>query len=330
VGTFAQNFEGFSAGAVLTSGASGGQSPIANVQGTVTVSDTTPLTGDKSAEVTLTTGTQYMRFDNAGATGRTGILFKFRYPGTPAISASLFSGRNNDSTEVGVFGAQVFTTGVIQIIRTNSGSVITESRCPTGLLVPGNDYWLSAFYLPGGSATTARLGYRLYAADGSTVLHEWAPATDYDVGITGSATRYRLGLMLSTQWVSSVFKVDEVYGGDLASGAWWTPPTVDPTLTVTATDSYTYDARTSTSGGGGSLTYSVSYLSGANHLSEILEPIDGLFIIPKDTTTSSAYRITVTEGLRTDTQDVTVPSAVAPVFVPDSIRRRIRVGGSWL
>lgn len=327
MGTFSQNFDGFSAGAAITTGSSGGQSTIANVQGTATATSTNAIAGTISAEITVSAGSQYIRMDNVGATGRCGTRFKFKYPGAPSTQGSLVVMRNNDATEVGICGVQVMSTGIFQMIRGNSGTAITESRPGSALLSAGDEAWVSMWYAPGATTSTARLGYRIYAADGTTVLHEWAPATDYDVGTTGSATRYRY--MQVPAWATPAVVIDEIWGGDLASG-WATPPLAPPTTVVTpgTASHWLVDARGSSAGGGTGATWSITHTSGPNHLGDVVEPVDGLFFIPQDTT-AATYTITTTSSSGTDPEVVTVP-ALASTPATGGLVRKTLVGTSWI
>jgi hypothetical protein len=103
------------------------------------------------------------------------------------------------------------------------------------------------------------------------------------------------------------------------------PPAID--VFEGTTPFFEYDARGSTSGGGGALTYSITHVSGTNNLAGTREPIDGWFFVPQDTA-SAVYTITASEGGNTDSQNVTVP-AVAAGAPSGGVRRR-RYNGSTL
>lgn len=108
-----------------------------------------------------------------------------------------------------------------------------------------------------------------------------------------------------------------------------TPLASPPTLVLAAASGpyYYYDALTgSTPGSGGSLTFSVSWISGPNNLAGVKELVDGKFFIPQGAA-ASTYRIEVSEGGNTDFEDVVVP-AISTALPTGSVRERYYNGSA--
>lgn len=341
---FVNTIEGYADGATITPGTSGGASGNAfgTVQGTWNARTATAFNGTVSARCTLsaTTGSNYVRADDA-TSGRSVARFELWWPGNPSGTATVFSGRYFDgTTDLGVYGLQIQASGIPQMFRTNSGTVITTSRPGSSPFGAVGWYPIELAYTPGASSTTARLEYRVLNAS-ETVLFEWAPGTDIDVGTTAATNRHRVGQATSTVWASPYFDIDTPRVESKASG--WlgayvptnAPPTagltvlptgtLEPgqsfTLTLTDADSDgTVVARSLTQTAGTTVTLSGSGGSGSTRTGEAPYTLAGDTVTFQYVTTdddgATSVAAAVSIPVLRATERIVVTGGPSPVEVP--------------
>lgn len=315
-----ETFESYALGASIDGVYPSGQ--------TLTAESAAARTGTRGAQRVLSSTAAYIRRDIAGATGRQLARVEFEYPGPPPATATLFEGRNRGGSDVRTVGVQILSTGVPQVFRANSGTAVTESRPGASPFVPGVWYAIEQFHVYSGSGTNAHFGYRVIDVTDEDVLHEWTTTTGgpLDVGTAEPTNAWRFGGVTSSQWAAGTLHLDNLRYGPQESG-WAGPIAVPPTPIADEWDALVVDMRGSLPGGANPLTYTIAHVSGPDNSGDIVEPVDGLFLIPRDASTS-VYEVTVDEGGGgIDTHEVTVYPGGG---FTGGIIEEIRVSGAWV
>jgi hypothetical protein len=196
------------------------------------------------------------------------------------------------------------TNGTIVLLNAANSAIWTS---PSAIPV-GTEVRIQVTVDPA-TSTTGSVALKLYVTNprSSTTPDSGMSYTSstFDAGTT-DLTIIRFGRVSST--AGSTATVRTIWAIAQDSTADIAPLAGPPTLSFTTADKFVVDARGSGSGGGGALAFSMAYSSGQNNASSILEPVEGLFLVPHGTATS-VYTVTVSETTGTDSDTVTVPAA---------------------
>jgi hypothetical protein len=212
------------------------------------------------------------------------------------------------------------TTPVVQVrsasgpvfninIRADRKFTVTDSTgttigaASTTVLAIGTQYRFG-FYSTVATSTTGAVTVNLYA-EGSTTIIESVTTTTSNLGTAG-ATTFRFGHDSASGSIGLTGRHLGV-GDTAALLGEYSAPSVPPTVALSVGTRYKVDARGSTVGSGGTLSYAIAQDTGATVTAE--EPFDGLFLIPQSGEVTD-WTVTATEspsGL-IDTDTVTVPA----------------------
>jgi hypothetical protein len=164
----------------------------------------------------------------------------------------------------------------------------------TAALDPATIYLVEMVALVGTTTSNSTLKVS-YRALGSSTPIETATITTANLGTT-ALTDVTFGKRSANTFL---VEIDEIAWDDAATD-FLGPFASPPTISITNTPGFAVvDARGSTAGDASTLTYSISPSV------DVIEPVDGLFLIPQDTT-DQTYTITVTQTGVAYTQNVTV------------------------
>lgn len=275
-------------------------------------------------------GGNYIRDDNVATDVRVAQLRWFYWPGAdPAVAEYPCVIRSVNPEDGQRAGLVVHTNGQLKVIYNSAtqGNVIYDmSALAAGLY--------AVEYQANCLASGGSIKGWLYSEDLAT---QYGVNENTGLAFTASTQmgRFRYGgFVASGAWTQDrlahgiVNMVNEALVDNMLRDAWLAALSSPPTLTVTRPAENMVDARTSTPGTAGILTYAMAYVSGSDHSSGIVQLTDGLFVIPQDTSSSSTYSVTVTENPSslTDTTDIVVAAASTAV---DSIRHRVWTGSGW-
>ena len=174
----------------------------------------------------------------------------------------------------------------------------------------------------GTTSSNGKIRFDVYTANSglSTTPSETFSSDTSNVG-TADLTTVRFG-RISTTTDSTPIDLVNLQVSDTQITSLGPLVTADPPVaSAAAPGDVVIDARASTTGGGGTLTYSISPSTGTS------QPTSGLFLVPAPTT-STTYTVTVTEspsGL-TDTADATVE----PATPTSGVRTLVFDGTDWV
>ncbi|MGV9001437.1 MAG: hypothetical protein ACOH18_00555 [Candidatus Saccharimonadaceae bacterium] len=331
MGTIITNtFEGGTDGGIITIANSGGASGSAfgalvynnvSVGGSgnanLAYSSALRARGNMAARITLAGSVSYLRLDLVDTGTRYVARRYFYYEAMPTGNYTLLAMYAGAT----LAGSIVVTSdGKITPYR---GSTALTTLKSTAALTTGAWYAIEYAITPEtGGGGNGIIEWRLMTAAETQI--ETKNVTAQATG-TGAITYIRYASSSSTTSGLTYDYLDELRGGPLDSG--WIGPVTGgaPTVNTSEATSYAVDARSST--GDATLTYSIAWSSGPNNLSSVVEPVDGVFLIPL-ATTAAVYVITASDGTLTTNHNVSVPASVAAL--PDTTRRRTWSGSSWV
>lgn len=263
------------------------------------------------------------RFDEAVAANAATVDDLWNIPSWPTGSANrLYEIRHASNYMCRI---EQNTNGTLVVLNATNAAVWTSAAVPTGLV-------RIAITVDPDTSTTGAFSIDIFTTDPetSTTPDQSWDSTTMNLG-TAAVAAIRRGRISST--AASAATAEILYGQTDDTGATIGPlaPDVDPP-SISApdeTEPWVADFRSSgTAGGGGDLSWSIAHVSGPDNTAGVEEPVDGLFLIPRDTTTS-VYRVTLTEtgNAETDTWDVTVTPAGTDL---EGLVTLVRVGGVYV
>lgn len=327
---FYNTFEGGAAGTNITTANSGGASGDAFsfiiVQGANAgtgsanaqyVSTHPAKNGSLSLQFTLGASSSYVGWTESASANRFVVEFPIYFPALPSAAVVLATIRHASGT---MTEARLATTGRVQAYAQTS----SVTGALSNVLSPNTLYWgqLAVTKETATGAGNGLVELRILNADRSVNFTSTATAT---LSTTpNNAAQYRIGGATSASGWTTLF-VDDAQAGALASG--WPDELVfddPPTIDVTEGSYYVADFTGSTEGSGGAIAFTIAYTSGENNSAGILEPINGLFLIPQ-TQAVSTYTVTATDT--TGTYDTVV--SVPPLTVADTVQRSYFDGTVW-
>lgn len=278
-----------------------------------------------------TNGNNYVRDDVLAADTRVAMMRWFYWPGAdPTSHTVLMACRSNNPVDGQRLGMVITTAGEFRLTY-NSGVQIGTTVDMTAL--PAGYYAIEIqanALASGGSAK----GW-LYSQDLQTV-HGTVSASSLAFTATTEFGRFRFGgAIAGGAWTEDrmphgiISAVNEPLTDNMLRDAWLATQVSSPTLVVDRPAENVVDARSSTPGAGGTLTYAMAHVAGPDNTAGIDELVEGIFAIPQDPASPSTYSVTATEapsGL-TDTENVVVAAAAT---VAASIRRRVWDGAAWV
>ena len=186
------------------------------------------------------------------------------------------------------------------VLLTSTGTTVTGSTSTT-TLTAGSFYDLEVAITRGTTISDGIIEYRVYPNGSGTAL-ETKTITGQNTG-TVDVNAIRLGTSAAASaaqtWWGDNLRVDTLVSG------WIGLTILPPVLNTQQYDDYTIiDARGSTAGAGGTLTYTITPTAG------VIEAIEGVFLVPR-ASTDTVYTITTHESgtnLTDNTPTVTVPA----------------------
>lgn len=232
----------------------------------------------------------------------------------------------SNGTPTGVFSVRVNTTGSFTVLD-NTGTAFIDtatSSSVTGAVSFSGWTRMSMVFVINNASST--LVVKSFLGDSTTASGTVSLTTGINLGDPTLVSVNNLALGIPGATLASAFNVwwDDIQLRDVATE--WAPYVVTgpPNLVVDETDFiYAVDARGSTAGSGGGLTYSITQTAGTSATATLITA--GYWRIPKQSTSTSTWTVTVTEsgsGL-TDTQTVVVPTRSS------SSGRRYWNGTAW-
>lgn len=223
------NFDGQTSGATITvanSGASGDAfSHVVTGTGAAwTYQTSAGVGGTTGAQLAVGSGSSYLRFTATGTDGRRVVLRRtFIWSGSTGATANLLDARTEVSATTSLGSIHIRTTGQLQA-RVGNSTDITASR----YAIPSTGTYHLELALTASSADGANDGkveYRLYAADGTSLLHAWSSGSDQPVSYSPpSHARFS---MMTTGGMDGYDRIDNVqalFTDDLTA---WIGPYVD-------------------------------------------------------------------------------------------------------
>lgn len=194
------------------------------------------------------------------------------------------------------------TTGKVQVNNAANANVFVS----TGSLSVNTWYDIALRAMAGTGTADGHLQMAFYLSTTPTTVIETYSVTTGNAG-TATLVDARFGKLSASTWPDT-FWIDSITANDTAAGALPAAVVIATTapnlISTLAPDMAVIDSRNSTAGSAGSLTYTISPSIG------VIEPLDGLFIIPRNPDSAVEYTITVTEspsGLTDSLPKVTVP-----------------------
>lgn len=281
--------------------------------GTINANTTSPLVGSVSADVAGGTATAYVQWSVTGP--RLVIRRAFKFAANPASTYTLMEIR---SASAQVAGLALSTTGffVAQI----AGATTSGSSSSGLFAISLNTLYYAELYVSLESTTGAAdgtIGYRILAADGTTVAYAGFALTGRSTG-TAAIAFARFGSTKATGSGYTSDKIDELQASDLTTG-WLGPYVAAPTanagsdqLLVEPFTTVTLNGTGSTDPGASALTYAWTQTSGAAVTLSSTTAASPTFTAPATLAgTSLVFSLVVTntgaQASNPDTVLVTVP-----------------------
>lgn len=196
--------------------------------------------GTVGAQLAVGSGTSYLRFSASGTDGRRVVMRRtFVWGGSTSATANLLDARTEVSATTSLGNIHIRTTGQLQA-RVGNLTDITASR----YAIPSAGTYHIELAITASSADGANDGkieYRLYAADGTTLVQSWSSGSDQPV--THSPPSHARFSTMTTGGMDEYDRIDDVqalFTNDL--DAWLGPYPVTkvlatPDVTVTSTSS---------------------------------------------------------------------------------------------
>lgn len=237
------NFDGQTSGATITvanSATSGDpfSHVVAGTGAAWTYQTSAGIGGTTGAQLAVGSTSSYLRLAASGTDGRRGVARRtFIWGGTSSAIAPLLDIRTEVSATTSLGDLHVRTSGQLEV-RVGNSTYLSESRHS----IPANGTYHVELAITASSADGANDGkieYRLYAADGTTLVHSWSSGSDQPV--THSPPSHARFSMMTTGGMDGYDRIDNVqalFTDDL--DAWLGPYPVTkvlatPDVSVTAT-----------------------------------------------------------------------------------------------
>lgn len=322
--TVTNTAEGQTSGTGLTTGNSGGGSGDAFGQvsitgGTGVYSNLYAAFGTNSYRCTaIATQTVILIWQGYSVTSMSARYY-FQFQSLPTGGdVQLFQFRNSGGNAMFL---QMSTTGQLKVGNTASSLVnVTSAICTAS-----TPYWVETAVIVA-TSTTGTAKCTLHANDGSnTVVGTPYSVTNFNAGTT-NLTNARFGKPNSSNALDVFIDQMTLVDGSSTLIGPYVPPATPPTAAgVGSSNYYSFDARSSTDGTGGTLTYTIAQDSGTTFTA--IEVVDGFFLVEREDGANRVYTVTVTEspsGL-TDTIQFTAPALVITVGSNDLVY----ISGVW-
>lgn len=285
----------------------------------ITYSTAAAVVGTLGFRITPAASLSYLRWDVAEA-GTRFVMRRTFVPRATSATTEIMAMRN---TAASVMAGVRIATDLKPMFTV--GTVEKTASKPATALTAGTKYYAElAVTIETGAGGNGVVEYRILDTSG-TVVHTYQMTGQ----VTGTAIagQYRFGgITTASGWAQD--DGDATAGTPLASGWLGIPTTSAPVAVATVADSRAIIDATSSSVTGGTLTFSISQLSGPSLTPTLMST--GVWSVAKHTTTARVYRVTVTaSGGGSATQDVTVPPIPSGSTSP-TIRRYRRVAGTFV
>lgn len=287
-----------------------------------------PLTGGTSGRITAAAGTAAEVRHAVTAATSAAQQFVLEVPPVPTASVCDMAQIRGTRQNAGI---RLHTDGSLRVLRMGSEVGGAGVYNDWDELV-GQAVVVDLLVVEGTTSSNGTIKARVRTLDDlSTTLWEYS-ATNVDAGVIGTDIIDSLRGWKITAAAS--FSGDWwVYGHRAVDGAtaYLSDPVLDvddPEPVADEWDALVADMRLSIPGNAGDLSYSLAHVSGPNLLADVEEPLDGLFLIPRDDTTS-VYQVTVSEsGGGSATYDITVHPGSGWSLPSGSVRRRVWDGAA--
>lgn len=286
------------------------------------------LSGSTGAKFTLQASTSYLRFDDPTPGGRGVLRVPVKWATTPTANTlfgGVLTGADAWMSQINVDSSNRISCSAGTAVITTAGARYTGTA--------GTQYWVELAATKGTTTTDGRVEFRVYAADGTTLLHSYDSGAAVNTG-TADAARFRVG-GATTASGQTTLSFDSTQHGALASGFWGPlpPPGNPPVASVSQTKPYAIiDATAST--GDNALSYSIGLSSGGSTAGSAVQISAGKWIvpIPESTDVDSVWQVIVTDTVNswTDSENVTITKQQEIVDNSVPVKQFVLSGGSWV
>ena len=223
------NFDGQTSGATITtanSAASGDPFThvVAGTGAAWTYQTSAGIGGTVGAQLAVGSTSSYLRLAASGTDGRRGVARRtFIWGGTNGALAPLLDIRTEVSVTTSLGDLHIRTSGQLEV-RVGNSTYLSASRHT----IPSTGTYHVELAITSSSADGANDGkieYRLYAADGTSLLHAWS--SGYDQPVSYSPPSHARFSMMTTGGMDGYDRIDNVqalFTDDLTA---WIGPYVD-------------------------------------------------------------------------------------------------------